>query len=121
MSMTSLLSRVPLVGMTYDNRGRARPVMLARGGCPPSLYLNGVLLNFALGETIDDMIDPGSLEGVEIYRHSMEVPFEYSGPRVCGAILFWTRPGESRTRVGFWRYVLFGGALLGLSLVFRAM
>ena len=121
MSMTSLLSRVPLVGMAYDDRGRARPMMLARGGCSPSLYLNGVPLNFALGETIDDMIDPGSLEGVEIYRHRMEVPFEYAGPRECGAILFWTRPGEPRTRVGFWRYVLLGGALLGLHLVFRTM
>jgi hypothetical protein len=121
MTVTSLLTRVPLVGMTYDNRGRATPMMLGRGGCAPSLYLNGVPLNFALGETIDDMFDPGSLEGVEIYRHRMEVPFEYAGPRECGAILFWTRQGEPRARVGWWRYILAGGALLGLHLMFRAM
>jgi hypothetical protein len=120
MTVTSLLSRVSLVGMSYDNRGRATPVMLGRGGCAPSLYLNGARMNFAFGESIDDLLDPGSLEGVEIYRHRMEVPLEYAGPRECGAILFWTRMGERHTGVRWWRYLVAGGALLGLHLAFRA-
>jgi hypothetical protein len=94
-------------------------MMLGRGGCAPSLYLNGVPLNFAPGETIDDMFDPGSLEGVEIYRHRMEVPFAYAGPRECGAILFWTRMGEPGPGVRWWRYLVAGGALFGLHLAFR--
>ncbi|HUF68621.1 MAG TPA: carboxypeptidase regulatory-like domain-containing protein [Longimicrobiales bacterium] len=120
MTVTSLLSRVPLVGMTHDNRGRPTPVMLSRGGCTPALFLNGAPLRFAAGETLDDMFDPGSLEGVEIYRNRMEVPFEIAGAGECGAIGFWTRQGEP-SRGSLWRFLVAGGAVLGLLVVFRAM
>ena len=69
------------------------------------------------GETIDDLIQPSTLEGIEIYRNRTELPFEFAGPRECGAILFWTRPGES-ARGGLWRFLVAGGAAVGMIVWF---
>jgi hypothetical protein len=53
---------------------------------------------------------------VEIYRSRSELPADLRG---CGAIVLWTREGEP-TRGGFWRFILAGGAALGVLLVFIA-
>jgi hypothetical protein len=115
MSVTSMLLRVPFVGMGADTLGRSTPVMLSRGGCVPTLYLNGVPWTGTY-EALDAMLLPTSLEGVEIYRHSSEVPADLLG---CAAIVFWTREGEP-TRGGFWRILLAGGAAVGLLVFFMA-
>jgi hypothetical protein len=115
ISVTDLVLRVPFVGMGADTLRRPTPVMLSRGGCVPTLYLNGALWTGAY-ERLNDMLLPTSIEGVEIYRHSSEVPAELRG---CAAIVFWTREGEP-TRGGFWRFVLAGGAALGLLAFFVA-
>ena len=120
ISLTSLLSRVPQVGMAWDRNGKARPVMLSQGGCPATLYLTGAPLNLTGGEALDDLIDPITLDGVEIYRNRAELPFEVAGPRECGAILLWTRPGE-RTRGGVWRIVVGAAALVGMVALYKAM
>jgi hypothetical protein len=91
----------------------AHPVMLSQGGCRPTLYLNGALLQLAAGESIDDLIDPATLEGIEVYRNRTELPFGFAGPRECGAIIFWTRTGEP-TRGGFWRILTAGALVLGM-------
>jgi hypothetical protein len=117
ISLSAVLARVPQVGMIYDRRGKAQPVMLSHGGCRATLFLNGAPLNLAPGEAIDDLVDPAMLEGVEIYRNRTELPFEFAGPRECGAILFWTRPGES-ARGGLWRFLVAGGAAVGMIVWF---
>jgi len=113
LSLTSVLARVPQVGMVYDRRGKAQPVMLSQGGCRATLYLNGAPLNLAGGESIDDLVDPAVLDGVEIYRNRTELPPEFAGPRECGAIVFWTRPGQP-ARGGLWRFLAAVGVVVGL-------
>jgi hypothetical protein len=115
ISVTDLVLRVPFVGMGADTLGRSTPVMFSRGGCVPTLYLNGALWNFDWG-SLDAMLLPTYLEGVEIYRSRSELPADLRG---CGAIVLWTREGEP-TRGGFWRFILAGGAALGVLLVFIA-
>lgn len=116
ISVTDLLLRVPFVGMGSDSAGRPTPVMFARGGCVPTLYLNGASMNFAAGEFLDDILQPTSLEGVEIYRSRSELPSDLGG---CAAIRFWSRAGEP-TRGGFWRYLVAAGAALGAVILFKA-
>jgi hypothetical protein len=70
--------------------------------------------------TLDDLILPGTLEGIEIYRNRTEMPREFVGIGHCGAIVFWTRmgePGEPGGRAS-WRWLAAGGALLGVVVLF---
>jgi carboxypeptidase family protein len=113
-SVTDLLGRVSLLGLQ-----REQPVSYSQGGCVPTLYLNGARFQLATGESIDDMIQPNTLEGVEIYRNQTELPREFAGIGHCAAIVFWTRVGES-TRGGSWRFLIAGGAILGLIVFFIA-
>jgi hypothetical protein len=108
-SVSALLTRVPLLA---DGQ-----VSFSQGGCVPTLYLNGARFQFATGETIDDLIQPGTLEGIEIYRNRTELPREFAGIGHCGAIHFWTRAGDP-SRGAPWRVLVAGGALLGLVVLF---
>jgi hypothetical protein len=114
-SVTGVLARVPLLGL----RGDVAPISFSQGGCTPTLYLNGA--RFQLGRaTLDDLILPGTLEGIEIYRNRTEMPREFVGIGHCGAIVFWTRmgePGEPGGRAS-WRWLAAGGALLGVVVLF---
>jgi hypothetical protein len=112
LSVTALLSRVPLLGA-----GGPAAMSLSQGGCIPTLYLNGARFQLGPGETIDDMIQPGTLEGIEIYRNRTELPREFAGIGHCAAIIFWTRVGDPGRRAS-WRLFAAGGALLGLLVVF---
>jgi hypothetical protein len=109
-SVTALLARVPLLaggGM----------VSLSQAGCTPTLYLNGARFQLAFGETIDDLIQPSTLEGIEIYRNRTELPREFAGIGHCGAIVFWSQIGDPGRRAS-WRLLAAAGALLGLMVVF---
>jgi hypothetical protein len=108
-SVTAMLARVALLG---DG-----PVSFSQGGCTPTLYLNGARFAFTTRESIDDLIQPGTLEGIEIYRNRTELPREFAGIGHCAAIFFWTRAGEPR-RGAAWRLLVAGGALLGLAVLF---
>lgn len=112
LSVTALLARIPLLGM-----GRDGPMSLSQGGCTPTLYLNGA--RFQLVEPLDELIQPGTLEGVEIYRNRTELPRNFAGIGHCAAIVFWTRAGDSG-RGASWRFLAAGGAVLGLLVLFLA-
>jgi hypothetical protein len=116
-SVTGVLARVPHLGLEHDKYGEAWPVSFSQGGCRPTLYLNGARFQFAEGESIDDIMIPDNLEGIEIFRNRTELPPEFVGIGQCGAIVFWTRGGEPARR-GFWRIVAAGGVLLGIVALF---
>jgi hypothetical protein len=79
------------------------------------LYLNGA--RFQLIEPLDELIQPGTLEGIEIYRNRSELPRNFAGIGHCGAIVFWTRTGDPG-RGASWRFLAGGGAILGLLVLF---
>lgn len=114
-TLTSALTSEPLVSVVYDDRGMGRPVLLSQGGCVPRLYLNGAQITIGLGESLDEMVDPHNLEGVEIYRNRNEMPMDFAGPGECGAIAMWTRPGDPSARGGLWRWVAAGAAAVGIA------
>jgi hypothetical protein len=95
-------------GYTVIGGGRSRRALVGgRTNCPPEIYLDGTRLTryeraspqFPEGKhriamEALDMINPTSLEGVEVYQGPASIPGEYGGSTgQCGVILFWTRRG----------------------------
>lgn len=89
---TDLLRTVPGVQLIPTRFG-GRSVVRMRGGCVPAFYLDGMHVRLA-GMTIDDLVQPLDLEGIEVYRTPAEVPGEYGLDTGCGAVLVWTRRGD---------------------------
>ncbi|HEV2129941.1 MAG TPA: Plug domain-containing protein [Longimicrobiaceae bacterium] len=90
---TALLRRIPGVQLVPRPLGGGHTVML-RGTCAPMVYIDGIKVRLFSG-TIDDLVTPQALEGIEVYRSAAEVPAEYSGLNAgCGVILLWTRRGR---------------------------
>jgi hypothetical protein len=62
-----------------------------RGWCVPQIYVDGMRMRTC---SIDDLVSPMDLKGMEVYRSAVEVPAELAGPgSSCGAIALWTRRG----------------------------
>jgi outer membrane receptor protein involved in Fe transport len=84
---TELLNRLPGVSLFPVLGGNSVTI---RGSCRPSVYVDGVRVGGY--RTIDDLVQPLELEGVEVYRSASSAPVEYTGMGAgCAAILLWTR------------------------------
>lgn len=89
LRVSDLLRRIPgvqVVPVRYGVSGvRIR-------GCAPMLIVDGVLARFE--PSIDNLVVPMELEGLEVYHSPSHVPVEYGGLRgSCGAIMVWTKRG----------------------------
>jgi hypothetical protein len=87
--VSDLLRRIPgvqLVPVRYGVTGvRIR-------GCAPMLIVDGIQARFE--PSIDNLVVPMELEGLEVYRSPSHVPVQYGGLRgSCGAIMVWTKRG----------------------------
>ena len=61
-----------------------------RGNCRPSVFVDGVRVNGY--RTIDDLVQPLDVEGIEVYKSAHTAPAEYTGLRAgCAVVLIWTR------------------------------
>ena len=101
---TDLLRTVPGLSLERDESGGLAPrfrnatrgVSTAR--CDPSYWLDGT----PLGPSLDlDALNPGAIEGIELYSGIATVPAALRGPLAtgtCGVIAIWTRHGEPRPR-----------------------
>jgi hypothetical protein len=93
MRVSDVLSTVPGLVFSPSARGFGLDVRTTEG-CRPTVYLDGIRYPLLRGETIDEIVDPSILEGIEVYPHAAEVPPEFQGPGTnCGAIILWTRVG----------------------------
>jgi hypothetical protein len=91
---SDLLRRIPGVQVIPLPIGGGSAVLM-RGGCRPLVVIDGVRLRNV--RSIDDLVQPLELEGLEVYRSSSQVPVQYGGLGVrgeCGAVLIWTRRGD---------------------------
>ena len=60
-------------------------------GCEPAVFIDGVRIRGGAA-TIDELVSPLDIAGIEIYRGPADVPVEFGGPGTnCGAIVIWTR------------------------------
>lgn len=97
-SFTDLLREIP--GVTIRAIGGIQKAVRLRGSpCPPLVFVDGFAASAA--EFDLEMLDPGMLEGVEVYSGSASVPSVFAGPRNldrCGVVAVWSRQAPSRRR-----------------------
>lgn len=102
-------------------RGR-RNLLRMRSGlglCDPAIWIDGQEVQQSVSNSLDDLLSPEMIEGVEVYGSAAEAPAQYvSGP--CGVVLIWTRRGSSREGAPWsWKKLLVGaGGALALVLFF---
>ena len=98
IELTDALDRFPGVRVVYNPRGPGqRHLRLRNFGetCSPTIYIDGIRMIGLGGMSINDMVDPSVVAGVEMYRGVAGRPAEYWGSS-CGVVLIWLRRGESR-------------------------
>lgn len=113
--VTDVLAMVPGVRVGNPTPQGGRHVSMTRTpahlNCHAQIYVDGTLVNppmqTAWGGTrrtasindfsIDEVVSPASVEGIEVYRGLSEVPAEFMSPyAICGVVAVWTRRGDSR-------------------------
>ena len=98
IQLTSALTRFPGVTTLPDPRMPGRGFLaLRRMGttCIPTVYLDGVRIGGGRDPAgIDDIVNPGVVAGVEVYRNTAGIPPQYWGTgSSCGVVLIWLRRG----------------------------
>lgn len=63
-------------------------MVVGRGNCQPSLYIDGVLMRTVAAWELDHVLQPDHLEGLEVYSAS-QTPGQFLAGR-CGTIVAWT-------------------------------
>ncbi|MDT8340794.1 MAG: carboxypeptidase regulatory-like domain-containing protein [Longimicrobiales bacterium] len=71
--------------------------------CQPKVILDGVVARAggrmkqgaaAFANSLDNIVNPAEIEGMEVYGHASQVPAVYGGiDATCGVIVIWTRRG----------------------------
>jgi hypothetical protein len=99
--VTDLLENLPGVRVQAGDNPSFKLVSIAGalpgvgGGpnsCPVQIYIDGVRATRSGPVSPDEILAPGILEGVEVYRGLGTVPAEFLTPEArCGVIAFWTR------------------------------
>lgn len=93
-NLSALLREIPGVQIGANSM-QGRVIRLRGADCPPLVFIDG--FPASAGEFDLDMIEPRSVEGVEVYSGAASVPPEFSGPRDldrCGVIAIWSRPSR---------------------------
>lgn len=96
--MTDLFTRIPGADLRADGWNPLERYVILRGGraegCFPRVVLDGVVVSGGgdAPAALDQMLDPQSVAGVEVYVSSTGVPVQYAGTGAsCGLIVIWTR------------------------------
>ena len=119
---SELLRTMPgILVQGVTRRGRTGPtgnLIVMRGGvgtCLASIFIDGVSTRQYPESTIDDMLSPGQIEGVEVYTSASAAPARYNEGTGCGVVLFWTRTGyDEEGRPWNWKLLAAAAAAVGL-------
>jgi hypothetical protein len=128
MRTTDVLRTVPGISIinvrARGTVGATASLVSIRGGgtfCDPAIFIDGMRVRQTAQSTLDDILNPAAIEGIEIYTASALAPAEYAGQGGCGVLLFWTRSGHDAegTRLTLRRALLMVGAAAALFLLVR--
>jgi carboxypeptidase family protein/TonB-dependent receptor-like protein len=90
--LTDLFRSIPGLNVAFD--GSNYTVQSSRSGnrsCPMQWYLDGAPFDNS-DNSIDQMLRPDDIEGIEVYKSASEVPVQYQGQNAsCGTILVWSK------------------------------
>lgn len=89
---TDLFRTIPGLNVAFD--GSNYTVQSSRTGgvnCPMQWYLDGAPYDNS-DNSLDQVLRPDDIEGIEVYKSASEVPVQYQGPNsACGTILVWSK------------------------------
>jgi hypothetical protein len=95
--ITDVLATLPGVHLqSSGGAGHSRTVYMSRAvNCAAQVFIDGFLMNRLAGAvSVDDLVSPASVEGIEVYRGMATVPAEFVTPQArCGVVAIWTRRG----------------------------
>ena len=96
--LTVALTRFPGVTIIPNPQMPSRGFLAFRRmgtECIPTVYLDGIRIGGDRSPAgIDDILNPMSVAGVEVYRGTGGIPAQYSGTGAsCGVVLIWLRRG----------------------------
>lgn len=98
--VTELLRTIPGVRLTSSGIGSNGVVTMGRGSntplgtCPAQVYVDNFHVNKASGWhfRINDLVAPGDVAGIEVYKGLATVPAEFLSPKAdCGVVVIWTQ------------------------------
>jgi hypothetical protein len=122
---TSLVLATPGVRLARAGTGTMdRSVIVTGGNCVARTFIDGISVQQSAEHTIDDLLTPELIAGIEVYPRGLSVPPQYQSAagEQCGAVLFWTKeprpsPGASWSfrRIAVGLGLLAGILTLGLS------
>lgn len=95
--LTDMLREVPGVRISRSSANLPRSVRIRGNRCPPLVFIDG--FPAGAGEFDLDMIDPASVEAVEVHPSIATMPAEFGAARGlerCGVIAIWSRPAPPR-------------------------
>lgn len=102
---TNLVLGAPGMSVRLASRsdGPERHVIMA-GQCVARTFIDGVRVQQAEGVSIDDLLTPERIAGVEIYPRPLSAPPQYRDaiPPQCGVVLFWTKEPQPDSDTGGW-------------------
>jgi hypothetical protein len=108
-TVSALLATIPGVRVEPGVRGGGRRILMGRGtqtrDCPAQIFVDGFLVNRRdgisgadLGFSVDDVVNPGVVEGIEVYQGVSGIPAEFlNADARCGVVAIWTRRGRTST------------------------
>jgi hypothetical protein len=85
LSVSDLFRTMPGV-QVLPTRGFGHAVLL-RGGCLPTVYLNGARMSDDAAKNIDEFVSPNEITAVEVYNAASR-PAEFWG-NDCGTVVLW--------------------------------
>lgn len=85
LNVSDLFRTIPGVRVA-PTRGFGYAVLL-RGGCLPTVYLNGMRMSDDAASTIDQLVSPDEITAVEVYTTATRPP-EFWGNN-CGSVVLW--------------------------------
>ncbi len=82
-----------MAGVRVNRSAFGSGVLTGRGGCRMAVFVNGFQVNPRMGASVDDLVAPQDLAGVEVYNGIGGVPPELmgSGSNACGTVGIWTK------------------------------
>ncbi|CAN5753659.1 hypothetical protein BH23GEM10_BH23GEM10_01280 [soil metagenome] len=116
IGVTDLLRMVPRVRVRSGMGGGDVYFSSGMGGCVPKVYLDGVLANRNSPASVDALVSPWDLEGIEVYQGLAQMPGEFYDVAGCGVILMWTRRMDEDGRPMSLRRILAIMAAIGMYL-----
>jgi len=112
---SSIVAQLPGMSLGAANGGFDRNVILA-GNCVAETFIDGMPVRQSADHTMDDILPPEVIAGVEVYPRGVSAPAQYSGLGTCGVVLFWTKEPkpDMNGSGGFARVVVGLGLLAGI-------